>query len=113
MVTEVVCPPGRFPVSKETPATPPGLKSPVLLSLVTVCAVPSRFFTVITVKNLDGTAHTVTSESNTGDFSPGGVAGVSFDTGNLPGGQTTSVTIPGTAPSGTVIPYYCVVHGNM
>jgi plastocyanin len=56
----------------------------------------------------DGTPHSVTSESAPGQFTPGGVNGVSFDTGIFTG--TASFTIPATAPHGTVIPCYCRVH---
>ena len=69
--------------------------------------------TTIQVKNNDSTAHTVTSETADGDFSPGGVNGVSFDTGSISGGGSASITIPGNAPSGTVIPYYCAIHKSM
>lgn len=67
----------------------------------------------ITVTNLDSQPHTATSEAKLGDFKTGAIAGVSFDTGNLAQNQTTTITIPASAPSGTVIPYYCVVHGSM
>jgi plastocyanin len=69
--------------------------------------------TVITVKNLDGVQHSVTSEAQQGDYTPGAVGGVSFDTGLLAAGASGSVTIPATAPSGTVIPYYCSKHTSM
>jgi plastocyanin len=62
----------------------------------------------VTVVNRDAMAHTVTSEAAAGSFSPGGVAGVQFDTGQFTG--TRTFTIPANAPSGTVVPYYCGVH---
>ncbi|HTP49563.1 MAG TPA: hypothetical protein VMK42_02605 [Anaeromyxobacteraceae bacterium] len=64
--------------------------------------------TNITVKNMDGVSHTVTSSTTPTSFTPGSVAGVSFDTGPFMG--TANFTIPTGAPSGTVIPYYCKVH---
>jgi hypothetical protein len=36
------------------------------------------------------------------------VAGVSFDTGPFTG--TRTFTLPGAAPAGTVVPYFCTVH---
>jgi hypothetical protein len=50
----------------------------------------------------------VTSESAPGEFAPGGVAGVAFDTGPFTGAR--SFTIPADAPPGTVVPFYCSVH---
>jgi plastocyanin len=67
---------------------------------------------VITVVNDDSMPHTLTSEANFGDFRAGAVAGVSFDTGNLATGETTTFTIPASAITGTVIPYFCVLHGS-
>ncbi|HEY3359326.1 MAG TPA: hypothetical protein VGQ83_39115 [Polyangia bacterium] len=64
--------------------------------------------TTVTVRNEDASPHSVTSESAPGQYTPGAVAGVSFDTGAFTG--TRSFTIPATATSGTVIPYYCSVH---
>lgn len=63
----------------------------------------------VTVLNQDGsTAHSVTSEATQNAFAPGAVSGVSFDTGLFTG--TKTFTIPATAPSGTVIPYFCMNH---
>ena len=64
----------------------------------------------ITVKNLDAVPHTLTSEAKVGDFTPGAVAGVSFDTGTIASGGSATITIPASAVSGTVIPYFCAVH---
>jgi len=64
----------------------------------------------VTVTNLDGESHTVTSESAPGTFTPGAVNGVSFDTGPIPPGGTATFTIPANAPPGTVIPYFCTLH---
>ena len=77
--------------------------------------------TQITLRNTDTTVHTMTSEAADFDYAPAAVAGVSFDvqvpaatssSGGIPG--EASFQIPGTAPSGTVIPYYCSIHkGSM
>jgi hypothetical protein len=39
------------------------------------------------------------------------VNGIDFDTGSFRG--TTNFTISSSATPGTVIPYYCTVHGTM
>ena len=62
----------------------------------------------VTVVNRDAEAHTVTSEAAAGNFTPGAVAGIAFDTGPFTGRAT--FTIPPSAPEGTVIPYYCGTH---
>jgi plastocyanin len=69
--------------------------------------------TTITVKNNDSAAHTVTSEASDGAFTPAGVGGVTFDTGQVTGGGSATITIPASATSGTVIPYYCANHKSM
>jgi plastocyanin len=66
----------------------------------------------VTVVNNDGFPHTVTSESAKGQFTPGSVSGVSFDTGSFNG--TASFRLPDSIADGTVIPYYCAIHkGSM
>jgi plastocyanin len=62
----------------------------------------------VTVVNQDGMAHSVTSEAAAGDFTPGAVGGVQFDTGPFTGQRT--FTIPANATDGTVVPFYCTVH---
>lgn len=62
----------------------------------------------VTVLNDDSMDHDVTSEATSGAFTPGAVAGVSFETGPFTGQR--SFTIPSTAPEGTVIPYFCKIH---
>lgn len=62
----------------------------------------------VTVVNKDSVTHSVTSQSAPGKFTFGSVAGVSFDTGPFTG--TKTFTIPGNAPDGTVVPYFCTVH---
>ena len=68
----------------------------------------------VQVMNNDGaTMHSVTSESTAGSFTPGSVAGISFDTGLFLGVGTRSFTIPANAATGTVIHYYCRNHMSM
>jgi plastocyanin len=66
----------------------------------------------ITVRNLDGILHSVTSEAAMGNYSPGAVNGVSFDTGLFSTGDKT-ITIPANAAPGTVVPYFCRFHLSM
>ena len=65
----------------------------------------------VTVVNQDAMQHSVTSEAASGDFTPGGVGGVQFDTGAFTG--TRTFMIPANATNGTVIPYYCTVHKGL
>jgi plastocyanin len=62
----------------------------------------------IRVVNGDSVPHSVTSERAPGEFAPGAVGGVSFDTGPFVGER--SFAIPADAVPGTVIPFYCSVH---
>lgn len=62
----------------------------------------------VTVINKDAVPHSVTSEASASAFTPGAVAGVSFDTGAFDGQK--SFTLPTSAPNGTKIPFYCTVH---
>lgn len=63
----------------------------------------------IVVQNNDGMLHSVTSEATVGAYTPGGVAGITFDTGQFSSG-TRAIQIPSTAAAGTVIPFYCTAH---
>ena len=64
----------------------------------------------ITVQNNDpGMIHSVTSEASVGAYRPGGVNGVTFDTGAF-GDGTRTIQIPASAPAGTVVPFYCTAH---
>jgi plastocyanin len=66
----------------------------------------------VTVVNGDSAMpHSVTSSASAGVFTPGAVAGVSFDTGLFSGQRT--IAIPATAAEGTVIPYYCTSHSGL
>src|SRR5512138_1052517 len=62
----------------------------------------------VTVLNDDSVPHSVTSESAPNAFTPGAVAGISFETGRFTGNR--SFTLPADAKEGTAIPYYCSVH---
>jgi plastocyanin len=62
----------------------------------------------VTVTNQDSFVHSVTSEAAAGDFTPGSVHDISFDTGPFTGQK--SFLIPSSALDGAVIPYYCSVH---
>jgi len=64
--------------------------------------------TTVTVRNLDGEVHSVTSQSTPGAFRPGSANGVSFDTGLFTGQRT--FTIPANAPVGATVPYFCLSH---
>ncbi len=63
----------------------------------------------VTVVNMDTIPHTVTSQASAGAFTPGAVAGISFDTGAFTN-ATKTFTLPANAAEGTVIPYYCKIH---
>ncbi len=65
----------------------------------------------VTVLNDDSMSHSVTSEPAPNMFTPGSVAGISFDTGIFPNGNR-SFTLPADAKDGTVIPYFCANHRN-
>jgi plastocyanin len=67
--------------------------------------------TTVTVVNHDADAHSVTSQSTANAFTPGAVAGIHFDTGSFH--TTATFSLPATALPGTVIPYFCTVHGTM
>jgi plastocyanin len=62
----------------------------------------------VTVQNNDSMGHSVTSTSTAGVYTPGAVAGISFDTGVFTG--TATFSIPANATVGTVIPYFCTSH---
>ena len=53
-------------------------------------------------------AHTLTSESAIDSYTPGPVNGVQLDVAAPTG--TSTFTIPGAAPPGTVLPYFCFIH---
>jgi plastocyanin len=64
----------------------------------------------VSVVNMDGVQHSVTSETAPNMFTPGSVGGVQFDTGLFLG--THSFSIPANAATGTAVPYYCKNHTN-
>jgi plastocyanin len=63
----------------------------------------------VTVINQDSVPHSVTSETTLNAFTPGAVSGISFDTGEF-GNGTKTFSIPPTAATSTVVPYYCTFH---
>ena len=65
----------------------------------------------VIVRNLDSTAHSVTSETAMNAFRPGTMAGVSFDTGPFMGEM--SFTISPAAVTGIVVPYFSTVDTSM
>lgn len=62
----------------------------------------------VTIENLDGEAHTLTSEAAPGTYVWGQVNGVSFNTPPFTG--TLTLHIPDDAPRGTVLSYFCALH---
>lgn len=65
----------------------------------------------VTVLNRDtAMLHSVTSQAAPGSFTPGAVAGISFDTQAFGSGQQRTFQIPASAVEGTVVPYYCAPH---
>lgn len=68
--------------------------------------------TTITVFNLDGSPHSVTSQAKEGNFTFGKVNDIGFDTGEFTT-PNKSFIIPPNAVPGTVIPYYCTVHKGL
>lgn len=64
----------------------------------------------VTVNNGDGVPHTVTSEAKAGDYKPGGVAGVQFDTATIGASGSATFVVPASATTGTEVPYYCAIH---
>jgi len=71
--------------------------------------------TITVINNDVGTAHTATSEAMAASYAKGQASpnGFTFDTGQLDGGGTTTITIPAGVPSGTVQPYFCQIHQGM
>lgn len=65
----------------------------------------------VTVVNDDAVQHSVTSEATQGSYTPGSVAGVSFDTGLFTGTKTFAISP--SAPIGTKVWFYCSSHKAM
>ena len=111
-----------------TPGAPVALPVPTVSPVATPTFTPGNFFITISglrfsplnltvppggtvnVQNLDHMPHSVTSEQAPGAFTPGKVNGIAFDTGEFTTG-TRSFTIPTGAMGGTVVPFFCIVHG--
>lgn len=98
------------PVAATTLAAPPGAPVITIQGLeftpLHVVAAPGA---TVTVRNLDGIAHSLTSEAAMGNYAAGAVNGVSFDTGLFSSGDQT-LAIPASAPPGTVVPFFCRFH---
>jgi plastocyanin len=103
-------------------ATPIASTTPTASTGALVITIQSLTFTplnvdvapgaTVTVRNADGILHSLTSEAAMGNYSPGAVNGVSFDTGLFSTGDQT-ITIPANAAPGTVVPYFCRFHLSM
>ena len=65
----------------------------------------------VLIRNEDPFPHSVTSESTPGAYTPGAVSGVQFETGTIAARGTWTISIPAGVPAGTVVPYYCALHG--
>jgi len=57
--------------------------------------------------------HELTSASGMNTFTHGSVAGVDFDTGPLSPNDRRNITIPAGTPIGTVVPFFCLLHGSV
>ena len=62
----------------------------------------------VTVQNMDGFPHTVTSSADTTSYSNGAVDGVTFDV-SVGGGVTKTFAVSG-GHAGDVVPYFCNIH---
>ncbi len=86
-----------------------------LITIVNYQYIPQRLEVVagssVLIRNEDPFPHTLTSESAPGAYTPGAVNGVSFDSDVIPKSSTRTISIPATAPVGTVVPYYSKLDG--
>lgn len=100
----------------ETPTTPTAGTGGQVISIQGLDFTPLNVTVTpggtVTVRNVDGIPHSLTSEATMGNFSPGAVNGVSFDTGLFSTGDRT-ITIPANAAPGTVVPFFCRFHLSM
>lgn len=109
------------PVSDAGPSTDGGPNDGTTILIQSFAYSPASLTvpagTSITVINKDNDVpHSLTSESAMNKYTAGAVSGVSFDTGVITGstaGTSATIVIPSTAPSGTVVPFFCRVHTNM
>lgn len=98
------------------PDEAPGAPTEVVLTIQNLTFSPANLGVrpgqTVRVRNLDAMTHSVTSQSAPGQFTPGSVSGISFDTGVFTGERTFA--LPSSAPVGTRISYYCRTHpGSM
>ena len=98
----------------QTQLTPPDSPAVEMVTILNYTYAPRRIAVwaggAVLIRNYDAVRHTVTSEAAAGSHLPGAVNGVSFDTGPFLGDRV--ITIPAGAPVGTVVPYYCQLHGG-
>jgi len=64
----------------------------------------------VLVLNLDPFEHWVLSSAAPETYLYGTVNGVGFDTGPVPANAASAFSIPGSAPVGTVVPYFCQIY---
>ena len=104
---------GLFLAACGSPPSTPGSGNTFLIFISSLSYIPQDLTVppgaTIVVLNEDPLPHSVTSEASAGAFTPGPVAGVSFDT-SVPSNAQTTFEIPSTAPDGTVISFFCTVH---
>ncbi|HET9451510.1 MAG TPA: hypothetical protein VFO83_11530, partial [Aggregicoccus sp.] len=71
------------------PSPAPGAPAEAILTIQNLTFSPANLAVrpgqTVRVRNLDAVTHSVTSQSAPNTFTPGAVAGVSFDTGNFTG----------------------------
>jgi hypothetical protein len=65
--------------------------------------------TTVLVQNRDPFAHWLRSAAAPGQYVYAAVAGISIDL-YVPAQAERSFALPATAPVGTVVPYFCVLH---
>ena len=99
------------------PSPAPGAPAEAVITIQNMAFSPANLAVrpgqTVRVRNLDAMEHSVTSQAAPNTFTPGAVAGISFDTGNFGAGERTFV-IPANAPVGTLVSYFCRVHpGSM
>jgi plastocyanin len=97
-----------------TPAPPPPPANGFVIVIDHLAFTPATLSVppgaTVQVLNEDAVPHSVTSEVAAGAYASGAVNGVAFDTGEFTASVRT-FTIPADAPDGTVIPFFCLVHG--
>jgi plastocyanin len=105
---------GCGPTTSSSPAPPP-TTSGFTITISNLSFSPLNLHVppggTVTVVNQDSVVHSVTSEASPNAFTNGSVSGIAFDTGLFTG--TRTFTIPANAPTGAVVPYFCMNHRGM